>query len=543
MNFFKQSSDQAREAFTSMPMQSRLISVMLVVAIAIGLAFLVRGTEANSTTYLFGGRAFSEQELDGIEISFSTAGLNGWQREGRRIKLPRDTQSDYLAALQGSTTLPSSLQSRVQEAINASSVFESKDLMQARLQAARAEDLGKRISMFPEVKTASVVYDQGERRGLSRARPQSASVFVVPEGADPLPRHRVGAIKEMVRGCYAELSIDDINVTDAHGTTVSSLDAEEDPQLRKQQDTEAWYKQKIRSALSDYPAIVEVFADIDPTMDVEKASTTFDSEGTTISNRSRKIESENNRKPVGGLTGTGPNATSNRATSIDDELQSSKLSDKTDDVQKVAGQQYERSRTASLTVKSISVTVGLPRSFFKSIYIQESLEQDPNLTVADVPPMNDDSFEKLKTTIFGTIESVVPTLLPLKSPGDDRTTFVETYVATDLPSDPLPGPDNAKVALTWLAESWQSLALICLALIALLVARSAARSSGDTPPVEFREGFGLELPQAPPEPESAEDADAMTITGSNLKDELIAIVEENPEVAANVIRGWVAEAA
>ena len=40
MNFFKQSSDQAREAFVTMPMQSRVISVMLVAAIAIGLAIL-----------------------------------------------------------------------------------------------------------------------------------------------------------------------------------------------------------------------------------------------------------------------------------------------------------------------------------------------------------------------------------------------------------------------------------------------------------------------------------------------------------------------
>lgn len=543
MNFFKQTSDQAREAFTAMPMQSRIISVMLVTAIAIGLAFLVRGTGANSTTYLFGGKVFSEQELDGIEISFSTAGLSGWQRDGRRIKLPRESQSDFLAALEGSSALPSSLQSSVQEAINSTSVFESSDLMQARQQAAKADDLGRQISMFPDVRTASVTHDRGDRRGFSQTRPQSASVFVVPEGSDPLPRHRIHAIKELIRGSYAELAIDDINVIDAYGTTLSTLDAEEDPQLRKQQDTETLWRQKIRTALSDYPAVVEVFADIDPTMDAEQASTTFDAEGTTVANRTRKIVSSSKRNPAGGVPGTGTNATSNRAASIDNELQSNNLSDNTNDVEKVAGQLYKSSRIASLTVKSISVTVGLPRSYFKSIHVQEALEKDPTMSVADVPPMNDDAFEKLKSRTFSTIEGVVSNLLPPISPGDDRTTLVKTYVATDLPSEPPPVADTTKLALTWLAGSWQSIALICLALIALLVARSVARSTGEMAPMEFREGFGLELPQPPVEAEAEGDEDAMTITGGNLKDELVKIVELNPEVAANVIRGWVGDAA
>jgi len=35
----------------------------------------------------------------------------------------------------------------------------------------------------------------------------------------------------------------------------------------------------------------------------------------------------------------------------------------------------------------------------------------------------------------------------------------------------------------------------------------------------------------------------MEITGGSLQDELVALVEDNPEVAANVIRSWVGEAA
>ncbi len=288
---------------------------------------------------------------------------------------------------------------------------------------------------------------------------------------------------------------------------------------------------------------MEVFAEIDPTMDVEKTVLSYDAEGTTVSNRSRKIESQNNRQPYRGVPGTTPNAIGNRAASIDENVESSKLSDKQDEVQKVAGQQYENSRMASLMVKSISVTVGLPHSYFKSIYAQQELEKDPNKTVADLAPMSDEAFEKLKTKTFNTIDSAVSKLLPQQLPGDDRTKLVETFVTPDLPSEPLPTTDTTQVALTWLADSWQSIALICLALIALWVARSAARATGDTPPAEFSEGFGLELPKPPAEPETSHEDDTMTITGGNLKDELVLIVEGNPEVAANVIRSWVGEAA
>ena len=543
MNFFKQTSDQARNAFTSMPMQSRIISVMLVVAIGIGLAFLVRGTEANSTTYLFGGRSFGEPELDAIELAFSKAGLNDAQREGRRIKLPRSDKSAYLSALADSSTLPMTLQSSVQDALNATSVFDSSDLMDARLQAARAEDLAKRIAMFPEVKTASVVYDQGERRGLSQTRPQTASVIITPEGIAPLPRYRMLAIRDLVKAAYAGMNSDDVEVQDTNGDRVSSMDVDEDPMLKKQQETEAIYKQKIRSALIAYPATIEVSADIDPTMETEKTTLSYDADGTTISTQSRKIESFNNRKPNAGVPGTIPNGIGNRPVSIADEIESTKLSDKQDAIEKVAGEQYQNLRIAPLKVKSISATVGLPRSYFKSVYLQEELEKDPAKTLADVAPMSEEAFEKLKTKTFKTIESAVSRLLPPQQAGDDRTSLVQTFVTPDLPTEPPPATDTTKVALTWLAESWQSVALIFLALIALIVARSAARSTGDTPPAEFREGFGLELPKPPAEPERADDQDTMTITGGDLKDELVKIVEGNPEVAANVIRSWIGEAA
>ena len=44
------------------------------------------------------------------------------------------------------------------------------------------------------------------------------------------------------------------------------------------------------------------------------------------------------------------------------------------------------------------------------------------------------------------------------------------------------------------------------------------------------------------EQDAEEQPERMTITGGSLKEELLHSVEDNPEVAANVIRGWVGDA-
>ena len=132
MSFLKQSTDQARQVFLSMPMQSRVIAMMLVAVIAIGLAFLVRGSDTKSTEYLFGGRSMGEQEMDSIEVALSAAGLNDWEREGRRIRVPKDAKSTYLAALGDASSLPIALRTEVDQAIKNSSPFDSSDLRYSR---------------------------------------------------------------------------------------------------------------------------------------------------------------------------------------------------------------------------------------------------------------------------------------------------------------------------------------------------------------------------------------------------------------------------
>ncbi len=546
MSILRNSTDQAREAIASMPMQSRVISVLLVAAIAIGLGFLVRGSDASGKVLLFGGRTLDEQELDAIEIAFSNSGLNEWEREGRRIKIPRNTRSDYIAALEGSPYLPISLRSAMETAIEQASVFESNELRESREMQAKKQDMSSKIVSFPDISWASVEYDRGERVGFSRARSQSANVMLTPEGTDPLPSHRIRQIQEFVRSSFAGMTSDDVVVVDTNATSTSASTDADDPLLQRQREVEARIVQKVRSLLVGYPVRVEASAEIDPLMDVEKAVLTFDPEPTNVSSKSRKIESSTNRPANRGVPGEAPNGlSSNRAMSLEDNVQVTKTKEDERESTGVAGQQYESSRMASLQVKRVRVSVGLPQSYYLSVHGQDWLRENPDKTAADIPPLDDTQLETLRLETKENIQSAITVLLPEVSAGEDPFPLVTVWDYRDVPDPVAAEPDTADLALTWLAGSWQTILLVMLALAALLVARSAARSgSGDSAPNEFREGFGLEIPSPPTETVHADsDAEKMTITGGSLKEELTALVENNPEVAANVIRSWVGEAA
>lgn len=519
---------------------------MLAAAIAIGLAFLVRGESGGGKEYLFGGRSLSEQEQIAVELAFGNAGLNDWVPEGHRIKIPSESRGEYLAALEASSALPMSLHTSVQEAFDKASVFEPNELRRERQDHAKELDLGTKIGFFADVRWATVEYDQGDRYGLDRSRPQSASVVVNPIGTTPLSRDRIRQIQEMIRSSYAGMKSEDVVVIDTNSSTAPGAADEDDPLLAKQREAEARIEQKIRALLVGYPARVAVSAEIDPTMDISKTTLKYDAEPTNLSTKSRKTENTSSRPANRGVPGAGPNGLAvNRAVSIEDNLETTKTKADERESSGVAGQQYEQSRMASLQVKQVRVSVGLPDSYFPSVFLRDFLAKNPGKSESDAPALDDTTLEQLRADTRESIQSAITVLLPEVAAGEDKFPLVNVWHYPDLPGPAEVETDAAKVALTWLADSWHSIALVMLGLFALMVARGAAKGGGDKPPAEFSEGFGLELPAPAIEGEEDidEDSEQMTITGGSLKEELTTLVERNPEVAANVIRGWVGDAA
>ncbi len=547
MKFIQSLIGPLRDTFLAMPMQSRVIAGMLAATIVLAFGLLIRDSGTTQDEYLFGGRTLGEHEVDAVELAFSQAGLKSWTREGRRIKVPLDTRSEYLAALQASSTLPLELRSSIQTAIDKSTPFESNEQRVAREMHAKEQDLGSKIAAFPEIRWASVEYDRGERFGMSRQRTQSASVVVSPEGLEPLSKARVNMIKELIRGSFAGMAAEDVVVIDTNSTHGPSSLEEEDPLLIKRLEEEATYEQKIMKTLAGYgPIRVAAHAEIDPIMDVETTTLKYDAERTNVAEYSKKTDTETSRPTQGGVPGTAPNAISNRQTSLEQTEQLSKTKSDEREASGVVGQQYELSRKASFQVKRVRVSVGIPSSYYEKVLAQDFLKANPGKSLTDMPKATEAELQQKRNETKDRIQAAVTPLLPPINVGEDPYPLVQVWDYPDLPSPAIDPSGSTSQALTWLADSWQSMALIGLAIVALLIARSSLSGGGSSPVPGFEEGFGLELPKMPEEEEIQVDGDSpdgMQITGGSLRDELVRLVESNPDVAANVLRAWISDAA
>jgi flagellar M-ring protein FliF len=116
----------------------------------------------------------------------------------------------------------------------------------------------------------------------------------------------------------------------------------------------------------------------------------------------------------------------------------------------------------------------------------------------------------------------------------------------DIPGKDIPAPSTAQSALAWLGNYWSTLGMIGVALVSLMMLRSLIRSAPSTPVAYTKPKIAN---TAMPEEEESETVAAagprlkrFTGGGPSLRDELSTMVKEDPDTAANILRGWISNA-
>ena len=116
-------------------------------------------------------------------------------------------------------------------------------------------------------------------------------------------------------------------------------------------------------------------------------------------------------------------------------------------------------------------------------------------------------------------------------------------------SAPIVVPTTADKAIVWFSQYWSTLGTIGLGMVSLLVLRSMVRA---VPAAELPRGEAAPVAAAPA---GDEDEDApveqkeavarlkrRAKSGPTLRDELVGIVREDPDAAANILRNWIGSA-
>ncbi len=293
-----------------------------------------------------------------------------------------------------------------------------------------------------------------------------------------------------------------------------------------------------------YPGVsVSVNVELDPELQNETHKITYDPQPTAVQSNTFTKSTES-KPPLGGRPGTVPNEVKGNTPR---ELYGGNTPESTSEENReqqysLAGHEQTVTRKAPLVPTKVFASVGLPQSYFAKVW------QEQNPTAAGDPPKTPD-LDELKNTqleVTKVIEDIVATLLGVAEPGVDVYPQINVFSFSDLPIQMPTEPSLADTSLVWLGQNWSTLGLIGVGLFSLLFLRGMIRSTTASAPAPV----AVEIPLSEADSEEEEKEDIISMlprreqsTGLTLRQELSALVKDDPDAAANVLRTWIGDAA
>jgi flagellar M-ring protein FliF len=554
MDFLNNAIAQLSELFRSMTAGARVTAGLLLAVVVISVGYMFQHTASGPDTYLFGGEPISSGQLDRVEAAIAKAGLSDFQREGFRIRVPSGQQAKYLAAVADAGALPPNFNTIMENALNSGSPWESREQMRERVKIGKQQTLSEIVRGMYWVENAVVLYDEHEMREIGRLSPKlqaTASVSVKPVAGETLTPQRAKNIQILVAHAV-NMKADDVAVTNLGegGSTGSdgqiTYDLIQDPYLKAKVLFESQKRESILGALRDIPGVrVEVNADMDDT--VEETTDTAKPDPKTAAKREMtREESSTQSSGAGGgqpgVTAQGPNRTGTQA-SLQRENQNETKSNVTE-TDNVVGLERSRVSKKGYTPKEVWASVTIPGLYVKNLWIA-------NNSTVTTPPKPED-LAAVKTDVVQKVENIVNTLLLLQAnKGENTYKHVHVEVLDSLPVPTIEPPSMASQAMAWTNHNWSTLAMVGVAMFSLLVLRSVVNGKPSDPTAAPAAGSALTVQTDEAKAEAAgaageqEDAARPKLKlrkNNSVKDDLVEIVREDPDAAADILRSWIAKA-
>jgi flagellar M-ring protein FliF len=307
-------------------------------------------------------------------------------------------------------------------------------------------------------------------------------------------------------------------------------------------------RKQILELLSMVPgALVSVNVALDPEINRETRNVKFDKGGsvaTRVDERTREETMQANGSA--GAPGTRSNGATNEPATIAQTSGAGGNQRTESDSKQIVqpGGLESVSTTAGLTPKRVTVSVGIPKSYFEKIWrkttgADESQKPDDNA----VATIERDETQKLQ----GYIAAVLPIEAGVTDPV--RAVTVKSFV--DLPTEEIAEPTLGDQAIAWAGQYWSTLGMTVLGMFSLLMLRSIVRggpteAAAPSPTESAPPAMNVVAPPTEREEESKETAAKKRERilkrregGPSLREELGELIKEDPDAAASILRSWI----
>ncbi len=549
MDFMNKAWDQLRDVFGSMTPGARIISALLLAVVVISLGYLFRYSGLGPDCYLMNGEYFTPADIPAMEAAFAAKGLNNYRVEGTRIRVPRAQQDKYMAALAEGNALPYNYLDILERTLKESSSFESRYKLEERMKVALQKELSRVIGQMAGVQSAVVMFDRMTRGGLQRETVTTAGVAVKPVGGQELPDNIVRSIRYYVARSIGGLKPEDVVVTNMDTGANYYASPDEDPQnaagfYAVKRSWDSYFASQVRTALGYVPGIlVSCNVELDPTRSMTQEQVKLDPKvvplDVTEDSRTRQSDGGTGGRVGYVAQGNTPRALGNNTPSTPTE--SEEETRRTE--RNAVGQTVVRQETAGYPIKKVSVSVAVPTSYFRKVWLQ-SQPADPNGAAAAPKEPTTQYLDKIRTDELAKIRTHVLTLLPQAQDGSDPNQLVTITDFVDMPTVKPTPPGIGEQVLEFVGQYWTTLGLMGLALVSLVVLRSTVQSRAETvAPVASANAAAV----AATENEGAEEAGKESkgkklwkgSDSKSLREELAELVAEDPETAANILKTWI----
>jgi flagellar M-ring protein FliF len=402
------------------------------------------------------------------------------------------------------------------------------------------------------IEHASVQLAEYKTNGLRPQTEVTAAVAIMPSENTELEPERVTSIRDFVAAAIPGLKATNVTVMDMNagysypgGGDDARVGARSDYASQKRSYEQEW-RRKITELLGYIPGVkVVTNVILDRQIELERSSVKFDPQVVNTRTQSSLTSERTVGQRSPGEPSGATNTSNQQATITQPQGQELDKQHETEVQEGVPSYEQVVSKMAPLTPERVTVSVAVPRSYYRRVWEgrQQAGAREPTYAPEGT------ELEKIESEMKQKIHKAVVTLLHPRSGGQDDDALVQVSTFDDQTLAPPPGTGRVTQATSWLAENWSTLGMMAVGVAGLLVLRGMLRSAptGAGPQAGIEETWSVLRPdqsdshRGQAEGNRVKRGKRLAESDTSPREELAQMVNEDPEAAAAILRAWIGQ--